>query len=193
MSQIEGRIALALQAYQQGQISSLRAAARAYDVPYTSLYRRNQGTTSRLVSVSSNRKLTQTEESALIKWILSLDTRGIPPTQVLVHQMAELLLAERVQNASIKQTTLGKNWVYRFITRHPEIKSRYSRKYDYKRAKCEDPEVIRAWFRLVQNTVAKYGILDEDIYNFDETGFQMGVISTAKVVTSAERDRTVSL
>ena len=45
----------------------------------------------------------------------------------------------------------------------------------------------------MQNTVVKYGILDEDIYNFDETGFQMGVISTVKVVMSAERDRTVSL
>jgi hypothetical protein len=39
----------------------------------------------------------------------------------------------------------------------------------------------------VQQTIAKYGILDEDIYNFDETGFQMGVIATAKVVTGADR------
>ena len=52
---------------------------------------------------------------------------------------------------------------------------------------------MRAWFWLVQNTIAKYGILDEDIYNFDETGFQMGMISTAKVVISAERDCTVLL
>jgi hypothetical protein len=35
--------------------------------------------------------------------------------------------------------------------------------------------------------VAKYGILLEDTYNFDETGFQMGVISTSKVVTRSER------
>ena len=34
--------------------------------------------------------------------------------------------------------------------------------------------------------VAKYGILEEDIYNFDEAGFAMGVIATAKVVTSVE-------
>jgi hypothetical protein len=38
MSQTEGRIILALQAYQQGQISSLRAATRTYEVPYTTLY-----------------------------------------------------------------------------------------------------------------------------------------------------------
>jgi hypothetical protein len=105
--------------------------------------------------------------------------------------MAEILLEERVQNASIYQTNLGKLWVYRFINRYPEIKSRYNRKYDYQRTKYQDPEVIRAWFRLVQNTAAKYRILDKDIYNFDEMGFQMGSTSTAKVVTATERDRTV--
>ena len=52
---------------------------------------------------------------------------------------------------------------------------------------CEDPKQIQAWFQLVQNMVAKYGILPEDTYNFDETGFQMGVISTSKVVTRSER------
>ena len=39
----------------------------------------------------------------------------------------------------------------------------------------------------MENTRIKYGISDEDVYNFDETGFQMGVISTAKVVTGSQR------
>ena len=39
----------------------------------------------------------------------------------------------------------------------------------------------------MKNTINKYGIQDEDIYNFDETGFMMGVASTAKVVTASER------
>jgi hypothetical protein len=37
MSQTEGQIILALQAYRQGQCSSLYAAARTYDVLYTTL------------------------------------------------------------------------------------------------------------------------------------------------------------
>jgi hypothetical protein len=119
-----------------------------------------------------------------------MDTRGVSPTQALVHEMAELLLAERVQVASAILSKLGYNWVYRFIKRHPELKSSYNRKYDYQRAKCEDPVVVKGWFLLVRNTIAKYGIVDEDIYNFDETGFQMGVITTSKVVTSAEAERT---
>jgi hypothetical protein len=47
--------------------------------------------------------------------------------------------------------------------------------------------VIQGWFRLVENTKTKYGILDEDTYNFDESGFMMGVISTGAVVTRSER------
>ena len=47
--------------------------------------------------------------------------------------------------------------------------------------------IIGGWFSLLKNTIAKYRIVDTDIYNFDETGFMMGVISTAMVVTSSER------
>ena len=67
MSQIEGRITLALQAYQQGQILSLQAAARTYNVPYTSLHQYNQGTISRSDFISPNCKLTQTEEIVLVE------------------------------------------------------------------------------------------------------------------------------
>jgi hypothetical protein len=33
----------------------------------------------------------------------------------------------------------------------------------------------------------KYGILPEDIYNFDETGFAMGLCATAKVITGSNQ------
>ena len=35
--------------------------------------------------------------------------------------------------------------------------------------------------------IEKYGIHTDDIHNFDETGFQMGVIGSMKVVTGSER------
>ena len=34
---------------------------------------------------------------------------------------------------------------------------------------------------------AKYGVLDCDFYNFDQTGFMMGIISPAMAVTRADR------
>jgi len=68
-----------------------------------------------------------------------------------------------------------------------ELKVHYNRVYDFQRALCEDPEVIGGWFRLVANMRAKYRIQDCDFWNFDETGFMMGMISPAMVVTRADR------
>jgi hypothetical protein len=39
----------------------------------------------------------------------------------------------------------------------------------------------------VQRAKAEYGILDDDTYNFDETGFQIGIISKVKAVPIADR------
>jgi hypothetical protein len=71
LAQKEGRIALAIQAFKQGHISSLRATAKAYDVPESTLRDRVKGIPARRDTVPNNRKLTTTEESTLIKLILS--------------------------------------------------------------------------------------------------------------------------
>lgn len=34
--------------------------------------------------------------------------------------------------------------------------------------------------------VAQHGIANEDIFNFDETGFATGLTATAKIITRAE-------
>ena len=81
---------------------------------------------------------------------------------------------------------VGKIWAHRFVQRRPELKTLFNRAYDFQRVLCEDPEQIRAWFQLVENMRAKYGIQDCS-YNFDETGFMMGVICPAMVVTRADR------
>jgi hypothetical protein len=38
--------------------------------------------------------------------------------------------------------------------------------------------LIRGWFELVEQTKAKYGICDKDVYNFNEAGFIIGKIKT---------------
>jgi hypothetical protein len=183
--QREGRIALALEALKQGYFTSPKAAAKAYDVPYMTFLRRVHNGLARCDTRPTNCKLTAIEESTLVQWILSMDQRGLAPRPESVRQMADLLLEKR--SNSMPTSQVGKNWVYNFVQRHPALQTRYNRKYDYQRAKCEDPQVIRDWFRLVKNVITKYGIEEQDIYNFDETGFQMGVISTAKVITGTER------
>lgn len=95
-----------------------------------------------------------------------MDERGLPLTQDTVHKIVDILLSYQNPGLSTR-----KNWVSNFIQWHDDLISKYTYKYDYQRAKCEDPEVINQWFNLVKNTIVKYGILEQDIYNFDKTGF----------------------
>ena len=114
-----------------------------------------------------------------------MDKCGLPLQLPTVSYLAQLLLSARLSQP-FHTITIGGHWINHFIKHHPELRSKYSRKYDYQHAKCEDSKLIKAWFAQVQETIEKYGIISKDIYNMDETGFQMGVASTAKVICGSE-------
>jgi hypothetical protein len=88
------------------------------------------------------------------------------------------------------------NWINSLnpykITHNNLLIAKYLRKYDYQRAKYEDPEILGNWFKLLQITITEYRIVAEDIYNFDETKFQIGVIITAKVLTQTKPSKSGS-
>ena len=179
----EGRILLAISSLKNSQIPSVRQAASIFQVPETTLRRRLHGISTRSEKRANSHKLSLNEEQSIIQWILSLGQRGAAPRPAHVRDMANILLANRGQAST---TTVGDKWVYNFIKRHDILKSRFSRRYNYQRAKCEDPKIIQEWFNSVQIIIMQHGIAYEDIYNFDETGYAMGLVATAKVVTSAE-------
>jgi hypothetical protein len=118
-------------------------------------------------------KFTQLEEESIKDWLISMDHRGAALTIAMLRDMAILLLENRGDHAP--QT----------VKRHPELSSRFSRKYDYKRALMEDPNIIIEWFKLVEKTIAQYGITSDDIYNFNASGFAMGVSATTKIITQS--------
>lgn len=179
----EGRILLAIQAIKNQEISSIREAAHHFQVPRSTLQRRLTGDVFRSESRANNHKLSQIEEESLVQWILSMDSRGAAPRPTTVQEMANMLLATR---GSTPVQTVGKNWATNFVKRHSELSTHFSRRYNYERAKCEDPKIIQEWFDCVQCTILQYGIDPDDIYNFDETGFAMGLTATAKVITRSE-------
>ena len=187
----EGRLLLAIKAIELGQITSIRKAASLYNVPRSTLQTRFNGRRQLAIANRTKRKLTETEEYTLLQWILTMDKRGAPLRPLIVQDMANLLLAKR--DASKPPPTVGINWVNKFVRRHDALKTRFSRKYDHQRALCEDPKKIQEWFKLVRSTIQEWGIVDDDIYNFDETGFAMGMIATARVVTQAERQSRPNL
>ncbi|EED11514.1 conserved hypothetical protein [Talaromyces stipitatus ATCC 10500] len=180
-TQIEGKIQLAISDLKNGRISNIREATRIYDIPRTTLRDRLKGIEYKGEKRTNHHKLTQSEEDSLVKWVLDLDRRGLFPRHSLVREMVNYLLQQH------GKSQVGKNWVTNLIKRRPEIDSKFARKYNYERAKCEDPKIIQEHFDRVRAAISEYGILPEDIYNFDETGFAMGLCASAKVITGSDR------
>jgi len=144
------------------------------------LTRRRAGKPARHDTTPNSRRLTDSEEKAIVQYVVELVVRAFPPRLRGVEDMANQLL--RVYDVP----PVGKLWVYNFVKRQLELRIRWTCRYDYQRAKYEDPKVIGEWFALVRNVKAKYGIVDDDIYNFDETGFMMGIIFAGIVVTTSD-------
>ena len=177
----EARIILAIEAIRTSKKLSCRNAAKIYNVPESTLRDRMNGRTTLPERRPGNTNLSNLEEQVIVNHIFDLDSRGFPPRQADVEAMANYLRKARGAKS------VGKLWAHRFIQRRPELKTRFNRVYDFQRALCEDPKLIGAWFQLVQNMRAKYGVVDSDFYNFDETGFMMGQITPVMVVTRADR------
>ena len=91
----EGRLLLAIQAFQNQEITNISTAARIFNVPRSTLRDRLGGIQHRATSRANSTKLTATEEESLQKWILSMDSRGSAPRPAMVREMADLLLKQR--------------------------------------------------------------------------------------------------
>ena len=152
----EALIQLTIQAIENGQISTERHAIAQYNVPRSTVRDRRAGCLSRAETRSNTTRLTEIEEEVIVTYILDLSARGYPPSLAQVRDMADRLLVTR----SAKK--VGINWPSTFVKRRLELQMKFNRKYDYRRALCEDAGVMNAWFQLVENTKTRYGIQDED-------------------------------
>jgi hypothetical protein len=177
----EADVQLAISSINSSQIQSNRKAAIIFSVSERTIRRRRAGIPARRDYQPKSKKLTQREEQVIVSYILDLDGRGFAPTYEAVRDMADKLLATRGAGQ------VGIHWPRNFVERTDSLTTRFNRPYDRQRALCEDPALIRPWFELIEQTKAKYGICDDDVYNFDEAGFMMGKITTQLVVTGSER------
>jgi hypothetical protein len=130
---------------------SRRRAARIYGCTTNTIRNRMLGVPARGSKPTKQQNLLPGEESALVAHILRLDEQGFAPRKDQIKQAASDILAKRGKEP------VGTNWTCNFIKRHPELRSRRARTFDYKRHKAEDPDAIRAWFETYKSNRDKYG------------------------------------
>jgi hypothetical protein len=133
----EAQLNLAIQAIRRDPKLKVYTASKIYQVDHRKLSRRLRGMPPRRAIQANSRKLTDLEEFVITERILDQASKGFPPRLCVVEDMANRLVATR------QGERVGPRWAGNFVQRRLELRTRFQRKYDYQRAKCEDPEVIR--------------------------------------------------
>ena len=88
---MEQTIQLALEDLQSHRFSSIRAAARVYNLSHRTLTRRAHGGLSKREARVEQQLLSNTQENMLIRWILDLEQAGNAPNHAQVREMASLI------------------------------------------------------------------------------------------------------
>lgn len=88
----EARIVIATVSIRSSSKSSIRAAAKIYNVPYTTLAARIKGRTSKIDYRPVAWILTEIEDDVIVQNILDPDSRRFPPSIAGVRGMADYIL-----------------------------------------------------------------------------------------------------
>ena len=161
------RFALALEVLNTN--ISLNQAAKSFGVSRSTPVRHSKGCRSKTEYAESRRRLNEVEEKALCKFIDDYTALGFPPRFHMIEQKAMLLIRLREPDSS----PLGKNWLRRFLDRHPDYRGKFPRHLDQECHWNSNKDVFKAWFRLYHDTCQKYEISEDNQYNMDEKGYMM--------------------
>jgi hypothetical protein len=87
--------------------------------------------------------------------------------------------------SDIVKRELGKGWVDRFIARHEvDLISRWATGIDRARHQAHSLSKYTLYFSLLHDKMSKYDVETHNIYNMDEKGFMLGILTRSKRVFS---------
>ena len=128
--------------------------------------------------------LTIPEEVAVVecirRWLLS----GRPPTHQSILEIAEHLRHYRHPPST---PPLGQHWIQKFLGRHPDVVSVWTRCIDTCRLDGASPEQLAPWFAEMGALLQLHRYSPYNIFNMDETGFGIGTSQATRVLTVVDR------
>lgn len=182
--QIEIQLEKALDSLSEQSKPNITKTAREFAVPMHRLRRRWKGGKSLFQRQPNGRKLTPTQEGALCEYIEYFDSVGASINRRQIGVAADSILEEdHPRDSPDDPPKTGDHWLKRFLKRHPEYYIRRRKALDVERATALDKSVVQRWFKDYERVIAEHGICQQDIYNFDETGFQIGVGKDQFIIT----------
>jgi hypothetical protein len=109
--------------------------------------------------------LSPAEEDVLKSWTKAQGRRGFPLTHQTLRQYASV----------IAEKDVGVSWSKRFLKRHPDLKVKKTTPLAGSRASALNKTNVDGFYSLLMETINEFNISDENIYNMDEKGVQLGI------------------
>ena len=153
--------------------------ANQFECNRTTLSKRYRGVTgSRHTQYQNQQNLNDQQEKSLVKYIDRLCARGLPPSKHIVRNFAQEIYRKEV----------GTEWVSRFLRRHQvELVSKWTMGLDHNRARADSAFKYTLYFELLRKKLEQYEVEPQNIYNIDEKGFLIGILSKMKRIFSRRR------
>ena len=144
MKEHEDDIKEGLRLLQSGEEKTLKGAARAAGVSYSTLRGRLRGATTRSKARQEQQLISPEQEKVLEEYCLKLDSWGFPLKVSYLRSYAKAFLNNE------KNSKLGDHWVTRFLKRHPDLKSAFIKRIDKQRRDGQDPAALKTFYTKVK-------------------------------------------
>jgi len=115
----------------------LKVLARTFGVAYLTLHDRIHGAIPKVQASQAMQRLSPAKEEAIRDWILDLSRWGWPIRIERLRTMAKELLLDKGDTAD-----LSVHWTDQFLSRHPDLKSKFVAGLDKERIEAQDPEIF---------------------------------------------------
>ena len=149
---------------------SIRAAAETHGIAFSTLRDRIQGATTRVQSHTAQQLLTPIDKKAVLRWIADLENTKFPPRIDHVRQAATLLAGKPP----------GKNWITRFLNRHPHLAAKLTSPIEKDRVEAMTAEIVRRHFGDLLKLLER--VEPRDTWNMNEKGFLIELAQRSKVI-----------
>src|ERR1700712_451795 len=159
---------------------TLAKLSRDYMIKYKTLYDRSNG-----VSAGNrgghNTRLTKEEDEGLKKYFWFLVRICCPPGKKDIVFGANQLLKKRGELA------VSKDWGRRYLKRNKVLfKALRAKTLAAERKAVHQREEIQTHFYDFKAVLEEFGILKDNVWNFDEVGFRIGVLLRRMVIVPAD-------
>lgn len=189
---VEKRVLAAVDAFGLRKNATIKGLAAEFNIDRNRLRRRLRGKPSASeVRGLHTRALTPAQDEALSRFIRSLDNIDCPLRFRMLERAAVTLFNE-AHRPDQRITRMGPHWCKRWLSRHSGIRKMKRKPLPFHRKNASDIKILERHFELFKTQRDEYNIQLEDTWNFDETGFRIGVTRADWVVTAEPRQRSYS-